>query len=148
MFQENNRDDNKNGAFYAKYISETEDSGKIVVGVQKDNEDEFFTETESQQIKLNYRYMLHAVIANDKITIYLDGNKISSIDKSAGIDYDSENTIHLGRKRAIKNQSDAFMNGQIHSFYLYGKAFTDNFIRNLTTQHRVNEQLEIINPIQ
>jgi len=140
VFQENERDDNKNGAFYAKYIAETENSGKLVVGVQKNDGESFFVETESNAIKVNFRYMLHVVIGDEHITMYLDGNKIATTNKTSGIDYYIENTLHLGRKRAIQNQDDSFMQGEIHSFYLYGKSFSDEFIQNLNHQLRVSAE--------
>lgn len=129
LFQQNNRTDENNGAFYLKYIEETEKLGRLEIGSSDNDGNNAKVMSPSKSISRKKRYMVHAVYGESSLKLFINGNLIASSSKSRGIDYHPKHTIHLGRKRAISDTlSDSFFYGKLHAFAIYAQELQSDFI--------------------
>ena len=135
-FQQNTRTTDNTGAFYAKYTEQLESSGKLTIGMCSADGTSVEASTSDNFIELSKNYMLHAVYGDDAIKLYVNGEMITSEAKDFNIDYHPEHTLHLGRKRAIGDNTDNFFAGRMFSFYLYAKELNAEYIKTLFDTHK------------
>ena len=135
-FQQNTRTTDNTGAFYAKYTEQLESSGKLTIGMCSADGTSVEASTSDNFIELSKNYMLHAVYGDDAIKLYVNGEMITSEAKDFDIDYHPEHTLHLGRKRAIGDNTDNFFAGRMFSFYLYAKELNAEYIKTLFDTHK------------
>ena len=129
LFQENNRVDNKNGAFYALFKKKSDTSGYLKIGTYNDNG---YGSNVSYEISVDKDYHVFFVLLKNKIKLYVNGKYISESTKAVGIDYNTKNTINIGRKFATGNNSDAFFSGKIYEFSLYSEELSGETIKNIS----------------
>ena len=136
LFQQNSRTDVNNGSFYIKYQEQTDTQGKLVIGCTSSEGTSVEISTSDNFITLNENYMIHATFGDDVVTLYVNGEEIDSKSKDFILDYHNEHTLHLGRKRAVGDDTDAFFVGNIYSFFVYAKELSSDYVKTLFETHK------------
>lgn len=146
VFQQNERKDEKDGAFYIKYLEnpDSETNGRLEVGVYKNNGTRYYLKTNPFSIVADKRYMVFFVISKTMIYLYIDGNLVGTMNKTAGIDYHDTHTIHLGRKRPIGTIQDAYFKGRLHRFVIWAESLGTDFIYNYYLTNRCKPPIGVV----
>ena len=129
IFQENNRSDSKNGAFFMMFQANDELGGNLKIGTFDDNG---FGSSVTTKVVVKKIYHVFFVITKTKIKLYINGKYMSESTKSVGIDYNLNNTLNIGRKFASNSHSDAFFNGKVFEFTLHSEELSGETIKNIS----------------
>lgn len=146
VFQQNARKDEKNGGFYIKYLEDpdSESKGRLEAGIYKNNGTRYYIKSNPFTIEAGKRYMVHFVLDDAMMYLYINADLIGIMNKTPGIDYHETHTIHLGRKRPIGTIQDAYFKGKLHSFVIWAEALDTDFIYNYYLQNRCKPPIGVI----
>ena len=72
--------------------------------------------------------MIHATFGDDTVSLYVNGEEIDSKSKDFILDYHNEHTLHLGRKRAVGDDTDRYF---LSETYIVSMYMQRNLVQNI-----------------